>query len=685
MKTIFKLSYALAVSVLLWTAAAGQSLKELPKSWTYAVEINGVLCGYSEANLTTIEKDGKELLRVNDEAVVKQRALGGNVELTIKNIALIDPNTELPVFVEQRFKTTAEVYSSVRFNNGVAYFTSVEGGETREIQLPDDVILENTISFPHLMKDFILGNEKEKDYLVFDSQKGEIITKTYTRLGEEELELAGTTFNTCILEELNKKQGVTTKLWLDEKSSYPVKINVSKREIYLADNSVKNKIQTVEIDNLLFAQVNKNIANVHDISFMKIEATVQSGGEWITEESLNFPGQKFEGTVTNNLIEGVFEIEKQHYDGKNAPAFPPHFTDESLTKYLEPESLIESDHPVLIKEAKRITGNSKDSWEAAVELSKWVGENIMGILPGGTSAINTYNTRQGECGSHSRLLTAFCRAVGIPARLSIGCMYISFKGGCFYQHAWTEVYMGEAGWKAVDATAHEFDFVDAGHIRLGEATSFNPKEMKLLEYKMGNGELAANVPEEWQKYLGKYLHEQRNSTFEIRFQNGSLEIEIPGGQVLSLNPPDENEVLYPKMTRQLNFSFITDIYGNIAKMKLEQGVPLGKKFEQDSIGSEVPEDLKLLVGNYWLAPAQADFKVFYQNGILKINDPLANQVIELPEQNSAGLWNDELGKTKVEFVKNEAGEVIQMMIYKNVILTKLKGVSHEIQSTSLQN
>jgi hypothetical protein len=46
------------------------------------------------------------------------------------------------------------------------------------------------------------------------------------------------------------------------------------------------------------------------------------------------------------------------------------------------------------------------------------------------------------------------------------------------------------------------------------------------------------------------------------------------------------------------------------------------------------------------------------------------------------LWIDEFGKNKVEFVKNEAGEVIQMMIYKNVLLTKLKGVSHEIQSAS---
>jgi hypothetical protein len=670
MKTIFKLSYALALSAFLWATAAGQSLKDLPKSWNYAVEINGVLCGFSESEISTIERDGKELLSLKEEVLVKQRALGGNVELTISNIALIDRNTELPVFVEQRFKTTAEVYSAVEFSNGVAYFSSVEGGETREIQLPDDVVLENTISYPHLMKDFILGNEKEKEYRVFDNQKGEIATKTYTRLGEEELELAGASYKTCILEELNKKQGVTTKLWLDKKTSHPVKINISNRSIYLADKSVKNRIEVADIDNLLCARVDKSIANVHDISSMKIEVAIQSGGEWITEESLNFPGQKFEGTVSNNLIEGVFEIEKQHYDGENAPPFPPHFTDESLTKYLEPESLIESDHPVLMKEAKQITANSKDSWEATVKLSKWVGDNIMGALPGGTSAINTYNTREGECGSHSRLLTAFCRAVGIPARLSIGCMYISFKGGCFYQHAWTEVYMGDAGWKAVDATAHEYNFVDAGHIRLGEYTSFNPKAMKILEYRMENESVDQTVPDEYKKYLGNYLFEERNSIFKILYQDGKLAVAIPNAQVLALNPPDENGVFYPTITKQLNLSFENDIYGNIAQMKLQQVIPLGKKFEQDSIGSEVPEEFKTLVGNYWLAQAQADFKVFYENGVLKIRDPLANQVINLPEQNPAGLWIDEFGRNKIEFVKNGKGEVERMLIYSNVYLTK---------------
>jgi hypothetical protein len=218
---------------------------------------------------------------------------------------------------------------------------------------------------------------------------------------------------------------------------------------------------------------------------MKIEAKIKSGGEWITPETLNFRGQKFKGIVSNNTIEGVFEIEPIRYKGETSPSFPTGFKNEKIKKYTEPERLIESDNRVLIDKALEITDGSKNSWEAVVRLSKWVAKNIKGEIPGGTSAINTYNIRKGDCGSHSRLLTAFCRAVGIPARLSIGCMYGSYLGGSFGQHAWTEVYMGDVGWIAVDATAFEYDFIDAGHIRLGERVSFYPQQMKIIDYRIG--------------------------------------------------------------------------------------------------------------------------------------------------------------------------------------------------------
>ena len=211
MKTIYKLLYALAVSALLWTSAAGQSLNDLPDSEIYAVEINGVLCGYAESEITTIEKDGKELLMLKRNILARLSALGGGIDMTIENEFLFDPETNIPVSLEHVIATTAELYTFTKFENGNAYFMDARGGDFREIVLDNDVIIENSVSYPHLMKDFIYGEEIEKSYRVFDDMKGAVVTKSYKLLGKDSLELAGKKFNTTIVEELTHIAGVASK------------------------------------------------------------------------------------------------------------------------------------------------------------------------------------------------------------------------------------------------------------------------------------------------------------------------------------------------------------------------------------------------------------------------------------------------------------------------------------------
>jgi len=136
-----------------------------------------------------------------------------------------------------------------------------------------------------------------------------------------------------------------------------------------------------------------------------------------------------------------------------------------LDQYLRPGIRIESDDPVLSGKAEEITAGSGNRWDAACRIARWVGDNISGLASG--SARETYDSRRGLCGEKSLLTAAFCRAVGIPARVVWGYMYTLEYGGSFGQHAWNEVYMDSAGWIPLDATIGEYDYVDSGHIRLG--------------------------------------------------------------------------------------------------------------------------------------------------------------------------------------------------------------------------
>jgi hypothetical protein len=64
-------------------------------------------------------------------------------------------------------------------------------------------------------------------------------------------------------------------------------------------------------------------------------------------------------------------------------------------------------------------------------------------------------------------MAALCRAVGIPAKVCTGVVYVN---GSFYYHAWIEVYLDR--WVSVDPTMNQFP-ADVTHIKFIEGDMEN--------------------------------------------------------------------------------------------------------------------------------------------------------------------------------------------------------------------
>ena len=141
--------------------------------------------------------------------------------------------------------------------------------------------------------------------------------------------------------------------------------------------------------------------------------------------------------------------------------------DATATQYLSPEPLIESDDPEIRAEAGRAVGGITDRRAQAERLTRFV-NGLLEKKPTVSipSAREVLRTRVGDCNEHTALFVAMARAVGIPARISVGLVFVH---GAFYYHAWPEVYIDEGGnrglWLPVDPTLNEFP-ADATHIRL---------------------------------------------------------------------------------------------------------------------------------------------------------------------------------------------------------------------------
>jgi transglutaminase superfamily protein len=135
--------------------------------------------------------------------------------------------------------------------------------------------------------------------------------------------------------------------------------------------------------------------------------------------------------------------------------------------YLAAEPFIESDAPEIRAEADKAVQGVEGDRARAERLTRYVNALLdkkpTVSLP---SAREVLRTKVGDCNEHTALYVAMARAVGIPARIAVGLVFVH---GAFYYHAWPEVYVERTAtsglWLPVDPTLNQFP-ADATHLRL---------------------------------------------------------------------------------------------------------------------------------------------------------------------------------------------------------------------------
>jgi hypothetical protein len=475
--------------VLLALTLAVSACSRGEKTW-FVIEHDGTPVGYHVVTVHAGDAAKARDTRVRQDIVIRSTLLGGDFDVRIREDRREDPETGRPRTIEGELRAgDMRMHSALVFLDGDSVRFTPEGGPPVTLACGPDVIVPDGHTYRFLIDDGAAEAAEPPVYTLLDVARGKFVKQWFHPMGAETLAVAaGPRFCLSFRVE-TREMGINQRIWIDAATGDLVRLRSFDGMTTTLDGpECVRRVGRWKMDDGIFARVDLLEEDFRNIAFMTVRARIRSMGEQLTAESLNRPGQAFAGTVEDNVIDGVFTLEIPRYDGRNAPSFPPDWTDrEDLERYLEPEILIEADDPVLVAEAKRITEGSGDAWDAAVRLARWVGTEITDAVPG-ASARQTYDARRGECAAHARLLTALCRGAGIPARLATGCMYTPIQGGSFGQHVWNEVYMGDAGWIPVDSAVEEPDHIDSGHIRLGEMVSFRPETMEVLDYRLGSGD-----------------------------------------------------------------------------------------------------------------------------------------------------------------------------------------------------
>lgn len=184
------------------------------------------------------------------------------------------------------------------------------------------------------------------------------------------------------------------------------------------------------------------------------------------------------------LDKDILEITLEKITASDTYRIP--FSGKGLDSYLQPTAFIQSDKKEIKVLADLIAGKKKDAQTIIKKFTRWIFLNIEKkptlSIP---NAIEVLKTKQGDCNEHAVLLTALCRAKGIPAKMCAGLVYLKGK---FYYHAWVEVYLNK--WISVDPTLNQFPS-DVTHIKFieGDLESqitilrlIGKLEIEILEY-----------------------------------------------------------------------------------------------------------------------------------------------------------------------------------------------------------
>lgn len=467
---------------------------EVDTTW-FAIEQGGRQVGYASVGVAPGDSARNDPTEVRTHISVAWTLLGGQIDLDVRETQRRDPVTGEVLDIEGSVDSGSGGFEGTfHFEQDSILVTSSAIGEPRRIHHKAGLIVDDGLDYLYLVEAFDGADPgTERSFRTLDPAQGQIVERVSKLVGQEPIQLDAGRFDCLVVENTFTSNGASSRLWIDCVTGLPVQtLDSDGMRTYLSDRKARLRVTRGDLSSLLLAPVERRMEPIENIRGMRVWARIRTVGEVVTPASLDGPGQTFEGTVKGNVIDGIFEIQHLPYDPSTSPPFPA-ATDPPgpLRQWLEPSILIESDAPAIGQKAAELTDGARDRWDAVQRIGRWVDEAIVDEISG-RSALQCLQTMAGECGGHSRLFVALCRAAGIPARLITGGTYFIGQEPTFGQHVWSEVHMGDAGWIPLDATFGEVDVLDSGHVRIGSNTSFYPLEMEILDHRMAG---STPVPE----------------------------------------------------------------------------------------------------------------------------------------------------------------------------------------------
>ena len=489
MRDIRGTTQALLVVAALVVACAAHA-EPLSEVWFEATLVNAPV-GYSHATVV-VRDDGAIVTTVESDFTMRR---GDEVVSVRGTDEWVETDGGTPVSYSQTRKMAIETLEldvtvepeglRLRKSDGRdAVFSTLEN--------QDGLLFPRAVEVLHASKGFVTGSEYS--YLAFDPDFHKISVFDVRVVGPENLEIMGETrelFRLVVVPEVYDGVEVLEwrdregRLWREEIPSFETSLQRTTEDVASREREAGDILAVSMIES------NCSIAVPHTVDDALYEVWVDGGD--VTEVLIEDSRQVVEGTTERGVL---LRVRRMTPEEGTTVIFPIRST--PLKDYLDGNPIMQTWYPRLLGTAARsVWGAQQDTWQGAMQIERWVYDNIdnKGMGTAFASAWEVMERLSGDCSEHAVLMAAMCRAVGIPAKLASGVVHYQ---GEFAYHMWVEVWTGE-NWFALDPTVGAGS-ADATHIKLAESSVpggsvaelslgimkvFNRLGIRVVEYTVG--------------------------------------------------------------------------------------------------------------------------------------------------------------------------------------------------------
>jgi hypothetical protein len=484
MKTKLFLALIFTLSAfLLWAqdtkiGNAGLTVAEfikLKKEIWYKIYFQNQEIGYLHLALSETLWQNQKVISQYTEMLINVKRFSQKVENKIVTINILNEELQpLAVMSYDYLPFSDPVVKECLMYKKQLKVKTVTGKKTEELSfsIPDDFTSDLAVTLDMLRAGFKQGWKRK--YTLFNSTSLNFEENTTEVLGQEKVDFLGESRVVNEVKTVSNSGSLPLEIveWYDDQGDFlvseerttGVKFERTTKQAALSGD------RSMDLNSFTIVPANK-IEKPEKVSYLKLR--LSSSQDQALHQFIEDDRQH----TFKQDAEYFMEVRSKLFTEDESLSLPldTHYEDE---RFIKAGSLIQADDKDIVSLAIQIVGNEKNAWRACKKIADWLRKNIrpsyrMMFL----SAKEVLEKKEGDCTEFAVLFAALTRAIGIPAKVNVGLVYV---GGQFYYHAWNEVLVG--GWVPIDAALGQYR-VDATHLKIysGDLSSASDSFVKIIQ------------------------------------------------------------------------------------------------------------------------------------------------------------------------------------------------------------